>query len=212
MSAPVPDLPVLPGDDSMLTRKFGREVANYFSGSPLNRVSFLRTNYGFLAAAFGHPTTRILPMNGLAPLARDPTQLAYVARADVAPLTGDRPFAWASEQEHVAAFNSATEAHRSIVLFLGLDEKDKDAADAFDYHSGEYRGTPYFAVDVTPRGDSAETAKTIIEHIKEKGLTFLAGVRHVTTLNAPEGKFLPPLSMWSEEAALGSDCPVPRQG
>ena len=66
MSAPVPDLPVLPEDDSMLTRKFGREVANYFSGSPLNRVSFLRTNYGFLAAAFAHPTTRILPMNGLA--------------------------------------------------------------------------------------------------------------------------------------------------
>ena len=213
MSAPVPDLPAVPEDDSMLTRKFGREVANYFSGSPLNRVSFLRTDYGFLAAAFAHPGTRVLAMDGLAPLARDPARLAYLAPADVAPLlAGRNPFAWADEKAHIASFDSAAEATRPVVLFLGLDERGhgkdlskdltKDAGGPapaakdeppFEYRDGEYRGIPYFAVDVTPRGTGAlaDAARAIIESAKAKGLTFLAGVRHVTTLNAPEGKSSP---------------------
>ena len=42
-----PDLPLPahPDVDSMLSRKFGREVANYFSGSPLNRLGFLRGDH-----------------------------------------------------------------------------------------------------------------------------------------------------------------------
>ena len=110
MSAPVPDLPVLlRDDDSLLTRKFGRETANYFSGSPLNRVSFLRTDYGFLSAAFAHASASFLLLDNLSPLARDPANLAYVGTADVAPLTGPRPFA-ASEDEQVRAYNSELES------------------------------------------------------------------------------------------------------
>ena len=37
--------------DAMLSRKFGKEVANYFSGSPLNRVGFLRGDHKFLTQA-----------------------------------------------------------------------------------------------------------------------------------------------------------------
>ena len=53
--------------DSLLSRKFGREVANYFSGSPFNRISWLRTDYEFLNKAYHHEGTKILPFKGLGP-------------------------------------------------------------------------------------------------------------------------------------------------
>ncbi len=193
MSAPIPDLPVLAEDDSMLSRRFGREVANYFSGSPLNRISFLRTDYAFLAAAFAHPSARFLLLEGLSPLTRDPAHLAYVGTGDVAPLTGPAPFA-ASEQDQIASFNS--EAPPPLVLFLGIEdeekmkkdrERDRDldqAAPGFEYRG--YRGSPYFAVDVTPKGPTAGAARGVVESVKARGLSFLPGTRHIT-LNAPEG-------------------------
>ncbi|KAA6413234.1 MAG: NADH pyrophosphatase [Lasallia pustulata] len=75
---PQPELPepAHPDLDSMLTRKFGKEVANYFSGSPLNRVSFLRTDQPFLSAALQHPSTTFLLFNDLSPLTLSPTRLA----------------------------------------------------------------------------------------------------------------------------------------
>ena len=178
---PIPDLPVLAEDDSMLTRKFGREVANYFSGSPLNRVSFLRADYKFLAAAFAHASARFLLLEGLSPLVRDPAHLAYVGTDDVAPLTGAAPFA-ASEAEQVAGFNSAVA--RPLILFLGLDQREQAKAGGFEYRG--FQGSPYFAIDVTPKGSIAEAAQGVIEAVKAKGLSFLPGTRHVN-INAPEG-------------------------
>ncbi|RYP34793.1 hypothetical protein DL767_004130 [Monosporascus sp. MG133] len=178
MVAPVPDLPVLPVDDSMLSRKFGREVSNYFSGSPLNRMSFLRTDHAFLAAAFAHPSTAFLLMDDLAPLVRDPSHLAYVGRDDVVPLTGGEPFA-KSEEEQVREFNS--DVALPVILFLGIDQTK--TAGGFEHR--KYKGTPYFAVDVTPRGSMAEAAKGVLERAKAKGFSVLAGARHIT-LNAPE--------------------------
>ena len=58
---PAPDLPTLPYPEdptSPLTLKHGRETANYFSGSPLNRLSFLRASTPFLQSAFSHPRAR----------------------------------------------------------------------------------------------------------------------------------------------------------
>ena len=79
MTAPVPELPALADDGSMLGRKFGREVANYFSGSPLNRVSFLRTDHAFLQTAFSHPAARFLLLHDLNPLVEgNSATFAYV--------------------------------------------------------------------------------------------------------------------------------------
>ncbi|KAI1247600.1 hypothetical protein MGN70_011490 [Eutypa lata] len=179
MSAPpIPDLPVLAEDDSMLSRRFGREVANYFSGSPLNRVSFLRTDYAFLAAAFAHASASFLLLENLSPLAKDSANLAYVGTADVAPLTGAEPFA-KPEKDLVAAYNS--DVARPLILFLGLHEEHK--AGGFEYRG--YQGSPFFAVDVTPKGSITEAAKSVVESVKAKGLSFLPGSRHIT-LNAPE--------------------------
>jgi NAD+ diphosphatase len=164
--------------DSMLSRKFGREIANYFSGSPLNRVSFLRANHDFISKALTHPSTFFLLFNDLSPLAKDPTQLAYATHKDVKPLIGENPFE-KTEEEMIREYNS--EITLPVVLFLGLDERKKDG-----FEHGIYKGTPYFAVDVTPKGTVQEEATGIIEAMKAKGLSFVEGRMHMS-LNAPEG-------------------------
>ncbi|KAI0180094.1 NUDIX hydrolase domain-like protein [Hypoxylon sp. FL1284] len=176
MGSAIPDLPILADDDSMLTRKFGRELANYFSGSPLNRLSFLRPNYKFLRAAFAHPNATFLLLDNSSPLAKDPANLAYVTRDVVVPLTGEEPFE-ASEEEQVKKFNSTVT--RPTVLFLGIHEKQP----GFQYQ--EYKGSPYFAVDVTPKGTVADKAKSVIDAVKATGVSFIDG-RRLMSLNAPE--------------------------
>jgi NAD+ diphosphatase len=181
MGSSIPDLPAIAADDSMLSRKFGREVANYFSGSPLNRVSFLRGDHGFLSAAFAHPTASFLLMDNLGPLAKDPSALAYVGREDVIPLTGAEPFRQ-TEEEQIKAFNSAVT--QPLVLFLGLDEKQRTG---FEFK--EYKGSPLFAVDVTPKGSVADAARGVLEAVKAKtGLTTLPGASRMMSLKAPEGQ------------------------
>ncbi|CAJ2505906.1 Uu.00g000360.m01.CDS01 [Anthostomella pinea] len=177
MTAPIPDLPILAEDDSMLSRRFGREVANYFSGSPLNRVSWLRTDHAFLSAAFAHPKASFLLLDNLSPLAKDLTTLAYVGKNDVLPLTGPEPFK-RSEEDVIKQFNS--NITQPLILFLGIDEKKN----GFEYRG--YKGNPYFAVDVTPKGSVEEKAKGVVEAAKAKGgQSFIPGTR-LMTLNAPE--------------------------
>jgi NAD+ diphosphatase len=204
MSPSQPSLPEYPfaDQDSMLSRKFGKETINYFSGSPLNRVSFLRTSTPFLTAALAAPGTRFLLINDLAPLAKDGSNLAYVGRDEVTPLIGEEPFA-KTEKELVESFDSRIE--RPVVVFLGLDERETAKPASGDFWSWEghgkekepqeskeakhpseaYRGTPYFAVDITPRGSVTEAAKALIEAQNGKGLQWLGG-RNAMTLNAYE--------------------------
>lgn len=188
---PVPDLPVLPAEDSLLSRKFGRETANYFSGSPLNRLSFLRSEVPFLRAAFSHPRARFLLLRDLAPLVRadDPARLAFARYADVVPLTGPDPFAL-SEEEMIARYDSSEE--QVIIVFLGVDEKKGDVlprSEAEPPEPGEefaykgFNGSPYFAVDVTPRGKKAAAAEEVIKKVTERGFTFYdSSPRHMGLL------------------------------
>lgn len=164
--------------DSMLSRKFGREVANYFSGSPLNRVSFLRTNHDFITKALTHPSTSFLLFNDLSPLATDPTKLAYAKHEDVRELIGQNPFE-KSEEQLIKEYNSSVTL--PLVLFLGLDERRKDG-----FEHGIYKGQAFFAVDVTPKGTVEKQASAVVEAMKKKGLQFIEGRVHMT-LNAPEG-------------------------
>ena len=177
----MPSLPALPADDSMLTRRFGREVANYFAGSPLNRLSFLRTDHAFLTAAFAHPSTSFLLLESLKPLTSDPATLAYVKRTDVVPLTGDDPLR-KPEADLIRDFNS-DEPH-PLIVFLGIDEGKREPG-GFAYR--DYGGTPYFAVDVTPSGPLADAAKGIVDAVQARGLVFQAARMHVT-LSPGEGK------------------------
>jgi NAD+ diphosphatase len=186
---PIPDLPVLAAEDSQLSKTFGPEIANYFSGSPLNRLSFLRTDHEFLQTAFSHPAASFLLMNELAPLTRDDgAHLGFVSSADVVPLTGEKPFA-KTEEELVRDFNSA-DTH-PVILFLGVDEKNHlpshsgEIPDEFIYKN--YKGSPYFAIDATPRGSHAEAANAVIAAVQAKGLSFhSASPRHMG-LHAGQG-------------------------
>ena len=89
-----PDLPLPahPDVDSMLSRKFGREVANYFSGSPLNRLGFLRADHVFLGRALKHPSTSFMLCKDLQPLVQssDNKKLKYVKFEDVKGIIGER--------------------------------------------------------------------------------------------------------------------------
>ena len=184
MASMFPDLPELPVDDSMLSRRFGPEIANYFSGSPLNRLSFLRTDHAFLRSAFSHPSARFLLVDNLAPAVKQekPPRLAFATFADVSPLTGTDPFA-KTEAELIDSFNSK-ETH-AMVLFLGIDEDEKLSATTKDFEYRNYKGSPYFAVDISPNGDLVEKAQGVIDAVKAKGQSFHTNTR---AMNLPAGE------------------------
>nr|POE65615.1 putative nadh pyrophosphatase [Quercus suber] len=168
-------LPAHPEVDSMLSRKFGKEVANYFSGSPLNRVGFLRGDHSFLSRALTHPSTSFLLCNDLQPLVLSETppgagKLAYVKYADVKSVIGEDPYS-TSEQAVVGAFDSSKYVPQMI--FLGIDEKQKDGL----AYQGKnlYTGAPYFAIDVTPRASLKAQCEKLIEDVRAKGLDFAKG-------------------------------------
>lgn len=180
-----PDLPqpAHPDLDSMLTRKFGREVANYFSGSPLNRVGFLRADHTFLSKALNHPSTSFLLCNELQPLINSSKaeRLAFVKFEDVKPIIGTDPYA-AGEKDIVAQYSS--EKYIPQVIFLGIDEKSKDG---LEYQGkNKYTGAPYFAVDVTPRNAVKDACEQLISGLQGKGLEFAKG--RVMEIQAEDGK------------------------
>jgi NAD+ diphosphatase len=154
--------------DSMLSRKFGKEVANYFSGSPLNRVGFLRGDHSFLSQALKHPSTSFLLLNELQPLVQPNSKpgqgkLQYVKYDDVQPIIGDDPFA-VTEVDLVNAYDSSK--YIPQVIFLGIDEK---AQNGLAYNAKNlYKGAPYFAVDVTPRESTKSEAEKLIKRLKDE--------------------------------------------
>ncbi|KAB8360898.1 hypothetical protein FH972_024631 [Carpinus fangiana] len=183
MSAKFPSLPdpAHADLDSMLSRKFGREVANYFSGSPLNRVSFLRGDHKFLSEALHHPTTRFILFNNLAPLVHSPSRLAYVPFADVKPLVGENPFS-KDEKTMIDEYDSAVTIPQMI--FLGLDARSREGGEPLTWK--DHKGAPTWAVDVTPKGTISSAAESLIKAVESKGLTFQEG-RMILSLPAEEG-------------------------
>lgn len=142
-----------------------------WSGSPLNRVSFLRTDHPFLSAAVKHPSTSFLLFNDLSPLAKDPTKLEYASFEDVKPLIGENPYS-KSEEQIISEFNSTTTTPQ--LLFLGLDEDKKSG-----FKWNIYHGSPYFALDVTPKGSVSSEAEKLIESMTSRGLQFVEGRMHM---------------------------------
>jgi NAD+ diphosphatase len=228
MSSSVADIPA-PAHvefDSMLSRKFGKETVNYFSGndlsvfldvrmhavlqsnadiptpgSPLNRVSFLRTDSHFLSSALKHPGSRFLLFNQLAPLVRTPSEIFFASYGDVASLIPADIFD-KSEEEVLREYNSSITIPQ--LVFLGLHESQTE--NALSYKS--YTGTAYFALDITPRGTIEQQANSVVAAMEAKGLSFHQ-VRIVTALSADVGMYctrraiavlqqlhLPPLPFW----------------
>jgi len=93
-------------------------------------------------------------------------------------LIGPNPFE-KSEEQLIKEYNSSVTL--PLVLFLGLDERKKEG-----FEHGIYKGQPFFAVDITPRGTVEKEASAVVEAMKAKGLSFIEGRMHMS-LNAPEG-------------------------
>ncbi|EHY54170.1 NAD-capped RNA hydrolase [Exophiala dermatitidis] len=157
--------------DSALARKFGREVTNYFGGSPLNRLSFLREDYNFLAGAFAHSSTKFILFKTLSPLIKSPTEIYYASHDEIASLIPQNPFS-KPEAEQVAEFDSSIDI--PTVVFLGVDEKIT-GDNAFSYKN--FTGAPHFAVDITPKKTYEKEANELAEKLLAAGLKFSEGMR-----------------------------------
>lgn len=143
----------------------------------MNRVSFLRTDHTFLSAALKHPTTSFLLFNNLNPLARNPSNLSYISYADVTPLIGEDPYS-KSEEQIISEYNSTITIPQ--LIFLGIDERNERG---LTYNV--YTGSPFFALDVTPKGTMTSQADTLIQAMESRGLRFIEG-RIQASLPAPD--------------------------
>ncbi|OJZ82217.1 NADH pyrophosphatase [Aspergillus piperis CBS 112811] len=156
--------------DSMLARRFGKETVNYFSSSPLNRLSFLRGDHAFLSAALKHPSTRFVLMKDLAPLTKSPAEPYYAKYDEIRKMVPETIYD-KSEEDIIKEYDSRKTTASPI--FLGLDETQKQDGLVWKI----YTGTPYFALDVTPRHSEEQQAnsRAVIADMEAKGLTFLQG-------------------------------------
>ena len=73
----------------------------------------------------------------------------------------------------VSEYNSSVTIPQ--LLFLGLDERKNSG---FEWTI--YNGSPYFALDVTPKGTIRSAAETLIESMKSRGLQFVEGRMHMS--------------------------------
>ncbi|PPQ64547.1 hypothetical protein CVT24_008449 [Panaeolus cyanescens] len=187
---------------------FTETHVNMFGGSPLNRLSWLRTSHKFLNAIIEAPNAKWVVFNAGQPLLLSgqakPTP-ALLSTADIKPLLGNVPYFGQGEkdgelvvekdgEDHSHLLHSPTEAarHRGVrVTFLGLHEPPSDdsstalpstefsdAASALE----KLQGTPYFTVDLAD-----------LEYSEEQINNFLQ-----TTSSSQAGNEL----AWSEPRAL----------
>ncbi|KAL1974831.1 hypothetical protein VTN31DRAFT_5035 [Thermomyces dupontii] len=157
--------------DSMLARRFGKETVNYFGGSPLNRLSFLRSDHTFLSAAVKHPSTRFVLFQDLAPLITPARRLYLAKHAEVEALVPATAFD-KSEEEAIRDYDSGVT--RPDLIFLGVDEHAApDAPEEPLLEWKTYRGRPFFALDVSERGDETQRtgAAELVKTLEAQGVT-----------------------------------------
>ncbi|KAL2863321.1 NAD(+) diphosphatase [Aspergillus lucknowensis] len=166
--------------DSMLARRFGKETVNYFSSSPLNRLSFLRSDHPFLSAAIKHPSTQFVILKDLAPLTKSPAALHYAKYDDIRKLVPNTIYD-KSEEDIIKEYDSRKT--EPTLIFLGLDETRKQDGLAWKIYSG----APYFALDISEIGSEEQraNAKDLASGFEAQGLSFLQG-RVTMTLSANE--------------------------
>jgi len=157
-----------------------------FGGSPLNRLSWLRSSHSFLNAAIVSPATRWILFSAGRPLVAAhpdlPTKrvLAYLPTNDVKPFLGSEPFFGQGKDEgelvSSADKTSSLEAarHRNIpIVFLGLHELPTtssalSSSDFIDPHAAiaSLEGTPFFSVDVADSDFGEEWIDTVLKASK----------------------------------------------
>lgn len=166
-------------DGSVLAKKYGPGVTNYYSGAPLNRLSFLREDYAFLSRAFSSPDAQFVALNDFAPLVRDKATIRPIRLEDFVSVSGPDPFKL-PEKDLVAAYDSKVTI--PLIVFLGIREDEVS-----EFKIREFRGCPWFAVDLTPKGSYADEARKVNDKLTSSGCTFLKSARQ-NTLSSEFGK------------------------
>ena len=105
----------------------------------------------------------------LSPLIKSPTEIHYATYQDIKPLVPINPYAQTEEQD-IKEFDSREQLPQ--LIFLGLDESDKNG-----YQFKNYTGAPYFALDVTPKEPFEQAARDVAEGFEKAGLGFVEGMR-----------------------------------
>jgi len=151
--------------------------ANFPGGSPLNRLSWLRTSQVFVDAILHSPSTRWILFKSGQPLVvshKDRAKLRPLARlttADVKPLLGPEPYLGQGQNDGDIAPNgiSVLEVARlrgPKIIFLGLEEPHGTTAilpssdfsvkkEAPEVIAERITGTPYFSLDVSDAESAA---------------------------------------------------------
>jgi NAD+ diphosphatase len=150
-------------------------VVNTYGGSPLNRLSWLRTSHSFLNAVVTLPGARwMLFKSGqplLIPSHANKESFKYLRTQDVAPLLGSQPYFGqgqnpgdsVTDEDVAAQKHSPLESIRHIgapVVFLGVNETERDVTTALPTSElkdplvavKKLQGEPYFALDVAELG------------------------------------------------------------
>ena len=141
-------------------------------------MSFLRSDHKFLTQALHHPTSSFLLFNNLNPLTHNAGKLAISKFQDIQPLIGDNPFN-KTEDQMIEEYNSMVTNPQMV--FLGLDEKNAEGL----VYKDAYKGAPFWAVDITPKGSHEAKAAQIVKELEGRGLSFYEA-RMILTLPAQE--------------------------
>lgn len=151
-------------------------MTNHFTGSPLNRLSWLRSSHSFLNAIIQSPQSRwILFNNGnpLIPPSSDPPSLPYLSTQDLRPLLGPQPYFTQTSSptgdDQRQTPNAQTDAVRlgtPRIVFLGIHEASPAAPAALPSSTQDdfqiLRGTPYFAMDVSDLADESLVRSALV--------------------------------------------------
>lgn len=177
----LPEVPALANDDSMLTRRFGKEVVNYYAGGRLNRYSFLRPDVAFLRRAAAASDARYIALSKLNPVVQDQSSLALFTLEDVKPLIGAEPFSL-SESEAEAQFDSSAPA--ALLVFLGMLDDGASTTEVESTDHGTIKGQPHFAVDISSPRLPSSAVGSFNQMVQDKGLSEQTNTRGMTL--APE--------------------------
>ncbi|KAF6763009.1 NAD+ diphosphatase [Ephemerocybe angulata] len=163
-------------------------VVNTYGGSPLNRLSWLRTSHAFLNAVVALPSTRWMLLNYGQPLiiksdAGDQS-FKYLTTQEVKPFLGPEPYFGqgqnpgelvpdAVEGEHNRHSPTLAVRHRGApIVFLGLHETEphdaNSALPSSEFTNPEIaiqklNGTAYFAMDIAELGLPETEVKQILD-------------------------------------------------
>lgn len=137
-----------------------------FSGSPLNRLSWLRDSHNFLNSVAASPKSQWLLFKSGNPLTTksdSKSHLAFLSTQEVGPLIGESPYFGQGKETGILTSEEQVSTTESVrhrggpIIFLGLHEPPSSGSGALpssDFKDAEkavakLEGTSYFALDVS---------------------------------------------------------------